>query len=129
MTKRGFDGLDHDGVLPNFTGIAVHDGFKPYRNLALEGIQPRVGQVIHRVGRVEPHNGVKITATHDLKPLPRQLHQVVGRGLLGHRALSIADRCFRQASERALSLAQCGKRPDTLPTGGVIPGRDPVLEQ
>jgi len=30
--KRGFDGLDHAGVLPNFTGIAVHDGFKPYGN-------------------------------------------------------------------------------------------------
>ena len=29
--KRGFDGLDHAGVLPRFTGIAVHDGFKPYR--------------------------------------------------------------------------------------------------
>ena len=29
--KRGFDGLDHAGVLPSFTGIAVHDGFKPYR--------------------------------------------------------------------------------------------------
>jgi transposase len=29
--KRGFDGLDHAGVMPAFTGIAVHDGFKPYR--------------------------------------------------------------------------------------------------
>jgi transposase len=29
--KRGFDGLNHAGVLPAFTGIAVHDGFKPYR--------------------------------------------------------------------------------------------------
>ena len=29
--KRGFDGLDAAGVLPNFTGVAVHDGFKPYR--------------------------------------------------------------------------------------------------
>jgi len=29
--KRGFDGLDHAGVLPAFRGIAVHDGFKPYR--------------------------------------------------------------------------------------------------
>jgi len=27
--KRGFDGLDHAGVLPHFTGVAVHDGFKP----------------------------------------------------------------------------------------------------
>ena len=30
--KRGFDGLDHAGVLPDFTGVAVHDGFKPYRS-------------------------------------------------------------------------------------------------
>ena len=30
--KRGKDGIDHAGVLPNFTGIAVHDGFKPYRD-------------------------------------------------------------------------------------------------
>jgi len=29
--KRGFDGLDHAGVLPSFSGVAVHDGFKPYR--------------------------------------------------------------------------------------------------
>lgn len=30
--KRGFDGLEHAGVLPGFTGVAVHDGFKPYRD-------------------------------------------------------------------------------------------------
>jgi hypothetical protein len=30
--KRGFDGLNHAGVLPGFTGVAVHDGFKPYRD-------------------------------------------------------------------------------------------------
>jgi transposase len=29
--KRGKDGIDHAGVLPHFTGVAVHDGFKPYR--------------------------------------------------------------------------------------------------
>ena len=30
--RRGIDGLEHAGVLPNFSGVAVHDGFKPYRN-------------------------------------------------------------------------------------------------
>ncbi len=30
--KRGYDGLNHAGVLPSFTGVAVHDGFKPYRD-------------------------------------------------------------------------------------------------
>lgn len=29
--KRGKAGIDHAGVLPTFTGVAVHDGFKPYR--------------------------------------------------------------------------------------------------
>ena len=29
--KRGKDGIDHAGVLPDFTGVAVHDGFKAYR--------------------------------------------------------------------------------------------------
>jgi len=32
--RRGIDGLDHAGVLPHFKGVAVHDGFKPYRNYA-----------------------------------------------------------------------------------------------
>jgi transposase len=30
--KRGKDGIDHAGVLPSFAGVAVHDGFKPYRS-------------------------------------------------------------------------------------------------
>jgi transposase len=30
--KRGYDGLNHGGVLPAFSGVAVHDGFKPYRD-------------------------------------------------------------------------------------------------
>jgi transposase len=30
--KRGYGGLNHAGVLPQFGGIAVHDGFKPYRD-------------------------------------------------------------------------------------------------
>jgi len=29
--RRGKDGIDALGVLPGFTGIAVHDGFTPYR--------------------------------------------------------------------------------------------------
>jgi hypothetical protein len=29
--KRGTDGLDHAGVLARFSGVAVHDGWAPYR--------------------------------------------------------------------------------------------------
>ena len=35
--KRGEDGLDHAGVLPSFTGVAVHDGFTPYRRYTAAG--------------------------------------------------------------------------------------------
>ena len=35
--KRGKDGLDHAGVLPRFAGIAVHDGFAPYRHYTAAG--------------------------------------------------------------------------------------------
>lgn len=30
--KRGHAGLQHAGVLPVFTGVAVHDGFRPYQD-------------------------------------------------------------------------------------------------
>ena len=58
-------------------------------------------------GSVDAHHRVKVTAIRSLKRLPHKLDQVGGRGLLGHRALSIADRCFRQVSERAQGVAQC----------------------
>jgi transposase len=29
--RRGVDGIDHLGVLPAFTGVAIHDGHTPYR--------------------------------------------------------------------------------------------------
>src|SRR5690349_6382910 len=58
----------------------------PDRLRALEGPQPRVGKVIHRVGGKQAHHGVKITATHGFVRLPREPHFIGGRGLLGHRA-------------------------------------------
>ena len=30
--RRGSEAIDHAGVLPAFTGVAVHDGWAPYRN-------------------------------------------------------------------------------------------------
>ncbi|MGH3598496.1 MAG: IS66 family transposase [Mycobacterium sp.] len=30
--RRGTEAIDDAGVLPNFTGVAVHDGWAPYRN-------------------------------------------------------------------------------------------------
>jgi hypothetical protein len=54
---------------------------------------------------VELHQRVEVTARENLKRLPPPLGQVGGRGLLGHRPLSIQDRRFQQPSERLASLA------------------------
>jgi transposase len=53
--KRGFDGLNHAGVLPNFRGIAVHDGFKPYRTYPhLQHALCNVHHLRELLGVIEP---------------------------------------------------------------------------
>jgi transposase len=32
--QRGYEGIEHTGVLAHFNGVAVHDGFRPYRRYA-----------------------------------------------------------------------------------------------
>src|ERR1700693_2235867 len=52
---------------------------------------------------ITPSRSPRLMASY---PCRASLTRSGGRGLLGHRALSIADRCFRQASERAQGVAQ-----------------------
>ncbi len=57
--KRGFDGLDHAGVLPDFTGVAVHDGFKPYRNYThLQHALCNVHHLRELLGVIEPRPAI-----------------------------------------------------------------------
>ena len=43
--RRGSEAIDHAGVLPDFTGVAVHDGWAPYRNY--EGCEHGLCNVHH----------------------------------------------------------------------------------
>jgi hypothetical protein len=73
---------------------------KPFLNEAANGRSPleEVPQRPPVEGRIfgeAAGHRVEITAIRSLKRPAQKLHQVGGRGLLGHRALSILDRCFR----------------------------------
>jgi len=76
--KRGFDGLDHAGVLPNFSGVAVHDGFKPYRNYDLQHALCNVHHLRELLGIIEqaPDDPQQAWAAR-MDRLLRELHTTV----------------------------------------------------
>src|SRR4029077_19237336 len=58
------------------------------RRLALER-HPRCAPFPDGVGGVEAHHRVKVKATSSLVETPHKLNRVGGRGLVGHRPVSI----------------------------------------
>ena len=124
--KRGFDGLDHAGVLPHFTGVAVHDGFKPYRNYI--NVQHALCNVHHLrelLGVIEqqPDDPQQAWAVR-MDRLLRELHahvqhvRAAGDGWLESSELA----GYRAAYEQIISLGHHTNPAGTNPTGkrGVI---------
>ena len=128
--KRGFDGLDHAGVLPNFHGVAVHDGFKPYRRYTdMQHALCNVHHLRELQGIIEQHPNDTQTWAPRMDRLLRGLHAAVlearSRGedwldpivLAGHRA----------AYQQTIALGNQQNPPPTVRTGkrGVI-GKTPA---
>jgi transposase len=124
--KRGFDGLDHAGVLPRFTGIAVHDGFKPYRNYT--NVQHALCNVHHLrelLGVIEqdPEGSERAWAVR-MDRLLRDLHATVQRvRATGDDWLEPSELAgYRAAYEQIIALGNHHNPAGTIPTGkrGVI---------
>jgi transposase len=118
--KRGNDGIDHAGVLPNFRGVAVHDGWKAYR---------RYQGVRHALCNAHHLRELQAVIEHDLDNaqswarqmdrLLRDLHDAVAAATdHGHDhldALQLA--CYRAAYEQILATGH-GQNPlNTIRTG------------
>lgn len=124
--KRGFDGLDHAGVLPNFTGVAVHDGFKPYRRYS--NAQHALCNVHHLrelLGIIEPDpNDPKIAWAIRIDRLLRDLHTTVTDARAAGQECLNAEALARYRAAYAKIIAEGNQRdpPATIPTGkrGVI---------
>lgn len=124
--KRGFDGLDHAGLLPSFTGIAVHDGFKPYRKYThLQHALCNVHHLRELLGVIEaqPDDPQQEWAVR-MDKLLRELHQTVGDALTaGAGALEpnvLAG--YRDRYQQIIALGYETNPAGTIPTGkrGVI---------
>lgn len=124
--KRGFDGLDHAGVLPHFTGIAVHDGFKPYRRYTqAQHALCNVHHLRELLGVIEQHpdDPQQSWAVH-MDRLLRDLHTTVQRTRAsGEDWLEPSVLAgYRAAYEQIIALGNHHNPAPTIKTGkrGVI---------
>jgi transposase len=124
--KRGFDGLDHAGVLPGFRGIAVHDGFKPYRRYTnAEHALCNVHHLRELLGIIEPDpHDPKIAWAVRMDRLLRDLHHaVMSARTAGEEWLDpVHQAAYRAAYAQIVADANQRDPPGTIPTGkrGVI---------
>ena len=74
----------------------------PNRRAPLKPLSWQIGvsRVPHRVGRVEAKQRIKVACISGINSALRELHQVGGRGLLGHRAAKYRGRLPSGQSER-----------------------------
>lgn len=119
--RRGFAGLDHAGVLPNFTGVAVHDGFKPYRNYP--NAQHALCNVHHRrelLGVIEQAAGdPKQAWAVQMDTFLRELHATVEQARASGRDRLEPDELagHEAAYEQIIALGNNHNPAGTIPTG------------
>jgi transposase len=124
--KRGFDGLDHAGVLPGFRGIAVHDGFKPYRRYTdAQHALCNVHHLRELLGIIEPDpHDPEIAWALRMDQLLRDLHHaVMSARAAGEEWLDpLHQAVYRAAYAQIVADANQRDPPSTIPTGkrGVI---------
>jgi transposase len=124
--KRGFDGLDHAGVLPHFTGIAVHDGFKPYRRYTdAQHALCNAHHLRELQGVFEQHpDDPQQSWAVRMDRLLRDLHSTVQRTRTsGEDWLDPSELAgYRAAYEQIIALGNHHNPAPTIPTGkrGVI---------
>jgi transposase len=119
--KRGFDGLNHAGVLPCFTGIAIHDGFKPYRDYAnvqhalcnIHHLRELLGVIEQQPGDPQQRWAVR------MDQLLRDLHATVQRTRAsGEDWLEPSELAgYRAAYEQIIALGHHTNPAGTIPTG------------
>lgn len=124
--KRGFDGLDHAGVLPHFGGVAVHDGFKPYRRYTnAEHALCNAHHLRELLGVIEqaPDDPQQAWAVR-MDQLLRQLHATVGDArAAGRDRLDPGELAsYRDSYQQIITLGYQTNPAGTVPTGkrGVI---------
>jgi len=124
--RRGIEAMDDAGVLPDFTGVAVHDGWKPYRHYSAD---PASGRgPVH--GLCNAHHLRELTAVTEtaqatgadqdwaagLAGLLVEIHDTVqaGRAAGGH---GLTPRLLAAYQDRYDRLISAGRTANPVTTG------------
>jgi transposase len=122
--RRGTEGIDHAGVMPRFTGIAVHDGWPQYRSYSdATHALCNAHHLRELLAIIEQHPDTQAWA-RQIDALLRVLHEEVkaakatGQDWLDPWVLA----GYRAAYEQIIATGNDHNPPRTIPTGkrGVI---------
>ena len=120
--RRGKEGMDAAGVLPSFTGVAVHDGLPAYRKFLCEH---GLCNVHHRRELVAVIENVQQPWAKDMSNLLLKLNATKEQAIaLGKDHLDAE--CLDEFAQRYDAIIQQGLRDNPLPTPSVPPRRGRV---
>jgi transposase len=118
--RRGVQGINHAGVLPNFAGIAIHDGFHCYRQYPLaEHALCNAHHLRELLGVIEQDQHGRQTWAREMDRLLRALNRAVENAKAQDRpALSPRQLARYHARYRKIiTLGQRQNPPPTIRTG------------
>jgi transposase len=116
---RGLNGIDHFGLLPIFTGIAVHDGFTVYRKY--EAVTHALCNVHHLrqlQGAIEQDPDTQTWATQ-MDKLLREIKHAVDHARAQHQSALTPPvlAAFNERYEQTIQLGHVENPPPTNRTG------------
>jgi transposase len=123
--RRGTEGIDHAGVMPNFQGIAVHDGWPQYR-FYTEATHAlcNAHHLRELLGVIEQHTDGKQSWAHHMDALLRALHEEVKAAkAVGEDSLDpLVLAGYRAAYQQIIAAGNTHCPPSKVKTGkrGVI---------
>jgi transposase len=95
--KRGSQAIEEIGILPHFSGIAIHDGYSPYWKYRENGITH---------GLCNAHHLRELTYVHELETLPLRSSSGSAPSPTAHWALGMKTLLQETLHEQHLCLAQ-----------------------
>jgi transposase len=118
--KRGTHGIDHGGVLPVFDGVAVHDGWLPYRRYR-PGAHAlcNAHHLRELLGVIQAHPAATQTWARQMDRLLRDLHHAVQTATAaGHDELDAFQLgAYRAAYMQIIATGHHQNPPNTTRTG------------
>lgn len=113
--RRGVEGINHAGVLPNFAGIAIHDGWIAYRNYphATHALC-NAHHLRELLGVIEQHRDGRQTWAREMEKLLRAVNAAVQKAKAGGQP-ALTPRQLARYRARYRKIIAIGERQNPPP--------------